>query len=56
MGKAYYAGLDLAKNIFLIFTAEGKDREIGNGKMSEKTHARAALAIETRKAARTTSS
>jgi hypothetical protein len=36
MEAAYYVGLDLAKNIFQIFTADGKGLEIGNRKMGRK--------------------
>ncbi|MDR2745198.1 MAG: IS110 family transposase [Desulfovibrio sp.] len=36
MKGAYYLGLDIAKNIFQIFTADEKGREIGNRKMSRR--------------------
>ena len=36
MKKAYYVGLDIAKNIFQVFSADEQGREIGNKKMSRK--------------------
>lgn len=34
MKTAYFIGLDIAKNIFQVFTADGKGREISNKKMN----------------------
>jgi transposase len=36
MKRAYYVGLDIAKNIFQVFAADGRGREIGNRKMLRK--------------------
>jgi transposase len=36
MEKAYYVGLDIAKNIFQVFTANEKGREISNRKMNRR--------------------
>jgi transposase len=34
MKEAYFIGLDIAKNIFQVFTADGKGREISNKKLN----------------------
>ena len=34
MRESYFIGLDIAKNIFQVFTADGKGREISNKKLS----------------------
>jgi transposase len=36
MKRAYYVGLDIAKNIFQVFAADGRGREIGNRKIGRK--------------------
>jgi transposase len=36
MKRAYYVGLDIAKNIFQVFLADANGRELGNKKMNRK--------------------
>lgn len=36
MEKVYYIGLDIAKNVFQVFLADQKGREIGNRKLTRK--------------------
>jgi transposase len=36
MGKVYFVGLDIAKNIFQVFLADHKGRELGNRKLTRK--------------------
>ena len=36
MKKVYYAGLDIAKNVFQVFLADERGRELGNRKMTRK--------------------
>lgn len=37
MKESYFIGLDIAKNIFQVFTADGKGREISNKKLSRNS-------------------
>lgn len=40
MREAYFIGLDIAKNIFQVFTADGKGREISNKRLNRNTMTR----------------
>jgi transposase len=40
VNKSYFIGLDLAKNIFQVFTADGKGREVSNKKLNRNAMTR----------------
>ena len=40
MRESYFIGLDIAKNVFQVFTADGKGREISNRKLSRNAMTR----------------
>ena len=40
MREAYFIGLDIAKNVFQVFTADDKGREVSNKKMSRSAMTR----------------
>ncbi|MDR1777000.1 MAG: transposase, partial [Desulfovibrio sp.] len=44
MAKVYFIGLDIARNVFQVFSADGQGKKLGNRKM----HRQAALEYFTR--------